>query len=723
MTIPKNLSIWVVIFAVTVFLNPFSMSFAAAQEEEKPKEAARGEKTDEEYKLEPTTVTAQKREENVQDVPASITVFSDIELEDAGIENTLELTRFTPNVYMKKSTSENMISIRGVDAFDTSIYSPTGLYVDDVSFPLHYMHNLDLFDVERVEVLKGPQGTLYGRNSEAGVINIITKQPGNEIQGKIQAGYGFYDTPHDNAPIYHAGVGISGPIARDKLYLGLAGQWAGSDGFTKNVYNDDDEAAKTDHKNGRATLRWTPTGQWDISFIADITDNDDKIGVYRFSTGQYETERYQVNIDGEFKSREKGNGQTLRIRYQGDSFNLLSVTGLRNYKNENAQDYDVTADPMNDWGTFGSVFKDTQISQELRITSPENNKPLKWLAGLYGFTEETDIDQDNPTLSERRQTKVDIKSYALFAEGTYTLFNKLHLTAGLRYDYLESEGKQDYDYLDPVTWMPQSSAYEKNQDNNEFLPKFSVSYDLSEDILSYIVVSKGYLVGGYNYTIATDKASFSYDPEYTWNYEIGVKTSWLDNKLMANLSAFYIDMKDKQFFEQSGGATPSTKVSNAARAHSQGFELELQARPARGLDLFAGFGYAEAKFDEWIATEWNSTYTALVENDYKDKYIPNVPRYTYNIGMQYRHNSGIFGRVDVMGIGKFYGDPANTVKEDAYNLVNLRLGYEAEVFDIILWGKNVFDKGYETIKYDWDGSELVQDGEPASFGVTVNYRF
>ncbi len=491
----------VAIFSITVVLSLFSVSFAIAQDVEPKQEIAQEEKDLGEYGLETMTVTAQKREENVQNVPISMDVFTGMQLEDVGIQDMKELTYFSPNLYSKQNINQNMVIIRGISSHNLVLNTPAGLFVDDINYPLTFMQNPDLLDIERIEILRGPQGTLYGRNTESGAINIITKQPGNEIQGKIQAGYGFYDTPHDNAPIYQAGVGISGPIARDKLYLGLAGQWAGSDGFAKNVYNDDDEAAKTDHKNGRVTLRWTPTGQWDMSLIADITDNDDKIGVYRFSTGQYETERHQVNIDGEFKSREKGNGQTLRIRYQGDSFNLLSVTGLRNYKNENAQDYDVTADPVNDWGTYDSVFKDTQISQELRITSPENNKALKWLAGLYGFTEETDIDQDNPTLSEQRQTKVDIKSYALFAEGTYTLFNKLHLTAGMRYDYLESEGKQDYDYLDPVTWMPQSSAYEKDQDNNEFLPKFSAGYDLSEDILSYIVVSKGYLMGGYNYTI------------------------------------------------------------------------------------------------------------------------------------------------------------------------------------------------------------------------------
>ena len=722
MTIRKSLSIWVAIFAVTVFLNSLSMSFAAAQEDEKPKEAARGEKTDEEYKLEPTTVTAQKREENVQDIPASISVFSDIELEDAGIENTLELTRFTPNVYMRHTGPENVVVFRGISAFDSAIYSPAGLYVDDVCYPINYMHNADLFNIERVEILKGPQGTLYGRNTESGVINIITKQPDNVFRGKIFGEYGNYDTSHGNIASYRAGGNISGPMVRDKLYLGLAGQWENSDGFMKNEYNDDDEAGKIDHLNGRGTLRWTPSTQWDISLIAEVIDYDDKIGVWRFLTGPYKTDRYKVEYDGENYSKEDGNGQTLRVKYEGDSFNVLSVSGLRYYQNKNAQDYDCTADPFNDWGTVYSKYKNRQLSQELRLSSPDAGKPLKWLVGLYGFTEETDIDLDNPILGEYRKTDMDTNGYAIFGQTTYTFFDKLHLTAGLRYDHQDLEGEQKYDFIDMMTGSPQSLNFDKDLDYDEVLPKFSITYDLTDDIMTYVSASKGYLVGGYNYCAAVDKESFWYDPEYTWNYELGIKTAWLDKRLIANLSCFYIDIKDKQNLEFDA-TTLAMKVRNAAEAHSQGVELELQARPVVGLDLFAGFGYTEAKFDDWVATEIDWSTMSTIQYDYKDKYLPNAPKYTYNLGIQYRHQSGLFGRADLLGIGDFYGDAKNRVKEDAYNLVNLRLGYEAEVFDIILWGKNVFDKGYETIKYDWDGSELVQDGEPASFGVTVNYRF
>ena len=719
----KGSFLWVLaaIFVVTVVPNLFVAPFAIAQERDVQQKAAQEEKAPEEYKLGTMTVTVQKREENVQDVPMSMSVFSDIQIEDAGIENTIELTRFTPNVYVRRVPGENVIVIRGISGFDGSLYSPAGFYVDDVNFPLHIMHNPDLFNIERVEVLKGPQGTLYGRNSESGIINIITKQPDNELRGKIFGEYGNYDTSHGNVDSYRTGGNISGPIVRDKLYLGLAGQWEDSDGFMKNEYNDDEEAGKIDHINGRGTLRWTPTDRWDISLIADAMDTNDNQGYLRLLDGTFETDRHTINYDGEYYWEQEGNGQNLRVKYEGDAFNLLSVTGRRDYEQKVALDTDLS--PLPTMGSHSFKMEDDLLSEELRISSPNNRGPFEWLAGLYGFKEETDIDFKSQAFGNRK-TDIDIKGYAVFGQGTYTLFDQLHLTAGLRYDYLDLEGDQTYEFIDPWTGIPQSIDYGKDFDNDEILPKFSIAYDFVDNIMTYASVSKGYLAGGYHYSGATCKENFAYDPEYTWNYEIGTKTSWLDNRLMANLSAFYIDIKDKQVSEWHP-TLGITKITNAAEAHSMGVELDLQARPMQGLDVFAGFGYTEAKFDDWIATEadWFTWPPGTIQYDYEDKDLPNVPKYTYNLGIQYRHLSGFFGRVDLLGTGSFYGDAKNRVKQNGYELVNLHLGYEREHFDIIFWCKNVFDEQYETFKSEWGPSVMGEDGEPRMFGATVTYRF
>lgn len=696
-----------VLFTLTVIVHLSVASFAEA-EEKNVNGVDQKETTESDYQLETLIVTAEKREENVQEVPASISVVSDINIEDASIANVVDLARFTPNVYVNRAIVQNVIVIRGITTDISTLSSPTGFYVDDVNFPLHLMHNPDLFDIERVEVLKGPQGTLYGRNSESGVINIITRQPDNERRGKVFGEYGLYDTEHGTSPRYRAGVSISGPVVTDKLYLGLAGQWENSDGFIRNEYNGDDEAGKTDRLNGRGTLRWTPSARWDISLIADVMKTDDNPLFMRFSSGTFETEHHEVDYDvSEYLWEQESNGQNLRIKYEGHAFNLVSITGRRDYKEKILTDQDLS--PLPTYGSQNITYEDDLLSQELRISSPDNHGPFEWLTGLYGFREELDINFRSGL--GNRKTDIDIKGCAVFGQGTYTLFDRLHLTAGIRYEYQDSEGKQDYAL----------TTYSSDLDDSEVLPKFSVAYDFTDKIMAYFSASKGYLTGGYHYSGATGKDNLTYDPEYTWNYEIGLKTSWWDNKVIANLSAFYIDMKDKQVSEWNPNSGVS-QITNAAKAHSMGAELELQARPAQGLELIAGVGYTEAKIDDWTATEWNDTYTGMVQYDYKDKYLPNVPKYTYNLGIQYRHSNGLLGRVDYLGTGSFYGDTKNKLKIGGYELVNLRLGYEGDHFDIIFWCKNVFDKRYETMKVEWAPNTITIDGDPRMFGATVTYR-
>ena len=696
----------------TVVLKENEMVVAQREAEEK-------EEVKRPLEMEQMVVTAQKREENVQDVPASISVFSDIQIEDADIRDTVELTRFTPNVHIKTSGPEHPLVFRGITTFDTSIYSAAGFYVDDVNYPLHYMYNPDFFDIERIEVLKGPQGTLYGRNTESGVINIITKQPDNKLQGKIFGEYENYTNGDFDG--YRTGGSVSGPIVRDKLYLRLAGQWEDSDGFLKNEYNDDDEAGKIEHLNGRGTLRWTPTDKWDISFIADAMDTNDNLGVYRFLTGPSKTDRHKINWDGDYYSDQEGNGQTLRIKYEGDSFNVLSVTGRRYYEHDLALDADCSAvPPPYSRGSTYLNYESETISEEIRVSSPNVSGPFKWLLGIYGYWEDTDVDVARPVMGLFPTTDMDVNGFATFGQGTYTLFGRLHLTAGLRYDYVDLEGdfKKPANFMDPV-----DRDYDKGLNDGTLLPRFSLAFDLTDDIMTYASASRGYLTGGYNYGLAGDIESFYYDPEYTWNYEVGIKTAWLDRRLMANLSAFYIDIKDKQVMETVMSNPMIQEVKNAAEAHSMGVELELQARPMRGLDFFAGFGYTEAEFDDWTATEFNMATSQFEKYDYEDKDLPNAPEYTYNLGVQYRHEFGFFGRVDLLGTGSFYGDSKNKAKEDNYELVNLRLGYEREHFDIVCWCKNLFDERYETSKHVWGPNELGQDGEPRMFGVTVTCRF
>lgn len=676
-----------------------------------------------EYKVENLIVTAEKRVQNVQDIPMSVSVFSDVTLDNANITTANELMRYSPNVYLKKDSSQNHIVIRGITNFYGSRTSPVGFYIDDVCIPLNGMHGIDLVDIERIEILKGPQGTLYGRNSEAGVINIITKEPGDERSGKIFGEYNWYDTEHGSSPGYKAGASVSGPVIENKLYMGVAGQWKDSDGIMKNEFNGDDEVGSFENINGRAHIKWKANDKLKLSFIADALDYESGVVSFNYVQGPLAFGRNRVSYDSPYNEwTQESNGQVLKAEYKGSLFDLASITSRRYYKNYSESDFDCTSFKF---GLSGDAFfkdKDTTYAQELRVSSKEKEIKLKWLAGLYFFDEDTDVSVAKLLKkgTEIRNTSVDTSGYALFGQGTYLIGNDFHITAGLRYDFVNLDGNQNYQNNSA------EKQYEEDLDYAEILPKLTFAYDLSEAILTYATIAKGYIHGGYNYSKATELKNLTYDEESTWNYEIGAKTSWFKNRISANISAFYIQMKDKQVAEWGSGEDVVGAVQmirNAADAHSQGIELEIKIRPFRGLDLIAGAGIIESEIDDWVATEYNKFTGKYSTYDYSGKKLPNVPEYNYNLGIQYSHLSGFYGRADLFGTGKYYNDSKNDASESGYELVNLTLGYQGEKYDISCWCKNMFDEEFYKARIGSGDYQMGTEGEPRMFGVKVSYRF
>jgi iron complex outermembrane receptor protein len=233
----------------------------------------------------------------------------------------------------------------------------------------------------------------------------------------------------------------------------------------------------------------------------------------------------------------------------------------------------------------------------------------------------------------------------------------------------------------------------------------------------YATVARGMLAGGYDYGFASSSETLAFKPEFSWNYETGLKTSWFDNRLIVNAALFYVSIEDKQVQEYLNGG-PLRDIANAAKASSKGFELEITARPVPGWQVFAGIGYADAQFEDW-----ESEQTTSGPFDFEGKTLPHAPEYTFNAGVQYNHSSGFFGRVDVTGLGDYYTDARNTVKVDGYETVNLKLGFEGESFQVSLWCKNVFDEAYFTTKSNYIGGHTAQDGAPRIIGSTFIYRF
>jgi len=660
--------------------------------------------------LKPVTVTAQKREENIQDVPLSMNVLTGMDIDDSGATDVQDMVRMTPNVYSSPYSDIKSVTIRGISTLPYSINTGAGLFINDIPLSLNRMQNPDLMNVERVEVLRGPQGTLYGKNTQSGAINIITRQPDNENRGTAWGEFGAYDTGHGTIPLYRAGASFSGPIQDDKWYWGAAVQAKASDGYRRNTEKDDNGASEYTNLNGQVTLRWTPSSDWDVSLFTSILSNDHGIGEYRAIKGPYARDRHKIAWDGKNDWTEESNSQALRAQYKTKNFDVLSITTRMDYRAEVRNDGDMF--PADLFGNQYFLNDIISYTQEFRLSSPAESTPLTWVGGVFGSTEEITSKSESPRMFSSRGTDINRSSLAAFGQATYTVFERLHLTLGARLEHQELEGKQK-------NLFPSPTRYSHSTTNNEFLPKATIAYDITDNSMAYATYSQGFLTGGYDVSFGNDADDIYYKPEHTTNYEIGCKNTFWGDRLILNAAVFYIEIEDKQVIEWPAGAPVTARdVTNADKASSKGFELELQARPTAGFDVFAGFGYAKATFEDWTVPTPGGG-----QKDYKGNFLTHAPEYTYNIGAQYRIENGLFFRADLLGTGRYYSDAENKSKVDGYKTVNLRTGYEMDDMDIVLWADNLFDEAFIVDKYAFMGTEIVKDGTPRSFGLTLKYRF
>lgn len=662
------------------------------------------------FQLAPIVVTAEKTEQDVQRIPGTVNAYTQDVIEERHIEKFYDLTDYVPNVFVKKNSTENIISIRGIAPQQGSLFSATGMYVDGVNYPIHQMQSLDFVDIERVEVLKGPQGTLYGRNSEAGVVNIITASPtADAFSGKIYGGLGMWESTEEL--IFKEGGVFNLPLVQDTLAMRIALQGYSTDGWMENVTPGSlDAAARMQHFNGRATIRWTPADAWDLSFILQGQHKTEGIGVYRFVDGPYATGRNTIAWDGPNRSSSDGDSEILKVEYHGDSVDVTSITGRHSYTQDYKHDVDMTPEdlyPM--YPVFNADYDVKVLSEEFRIASkPGENRPFDWLTGVYLYTE--DVETGNYSMTDHNN-KQDNWGAALFAQGTLHLWERWHFNLGGRVEYVRLEGEKTVN----TGMMGMGTVHmEETVDDTVFLPSASISYDLAEDVLGYVKVSRGYLAGGFDNYFAMSKELYTYDPEYSWNYEAGLKTRMLDNRLVGNLAVFYIDSDDKQVTEY---VSPYERYFlNAGKVESWGVELDLQYRPLPGLTINGSAGYLNSEIKDWTASGYNPY-------DYSGNDTPGAPEFSWSAGAIYRWSTGLYIGADVVGVSSYYSNAENERRIDGRTLVNARAGYEGEHVEVMLWARNLFDQDYEERSMQWMGGTLIQQGEPMSFGVLLSYKF
>lgn len=650
-------------------------------------------------------VTAHKTKTSIKDFPGSLSVKDKNFFQDHGVKDLKEAAAHIPNLFFKSAGSGDLIVSRGISTIDTSLFTPMGLYIDDISYPLNYMQNQSLLNVERIEILRGPQGTLYGRNSEAGVINIVTKEPDNFADGKV-----FFET--GNYSLKSAGFFVDGPVVKNRFFAGISGEYKSLDGFTENEMTGNDKASDEFFKAVKGSLKWVANENFEALLTGDFFSRDKGMSNLRFENGPNASDYLKVISSEEDDSNEMGTSQALKIKYNSGGLKFTSITGHRLFNKDFIHDFDRTYKKL---GFTDMDLKDRSLSQELRLASSPDLK-FSWITGFYSEKEEIDVDMIfnhiNPKMHRERGSDSEISGYAFFGQGTYSVFEKLKLTAGLRYDSSESKGKQVFKNF------AGNFSYEDDFSDNEILPSTSVTYSINENINTYLSFSKGWLAGGYNYFSATNKETFSYDPEYTSNYEAGLKIVFFKNRFNANFSVFYTDIDDKQVREEVPGAGPGVwKFTNAASAYTKGAEFEINGLLGKGLSFFAGAGYADSRIDEWKGRASGKIV------DYSDKHLPWAPDFTYNFGLSYYMANGLYFSGDVSGCGKRYFDAANSIEDDGYALVNLKTGMKFGSVDFSIWCKNLFDEEYANKKVkNMMNHTMVEDGDPMTFGATISWE-
>ena len=578
--------------------------------------------------------------------------------------------------------------------------SGVGFYLDDIPVMDAYGRDLTLFDVDRISFHKGPHGTSFGVPHSMGVMEVVTRPPGEELRG----GFSYRLGNHES----HQFLGdVSGPIRPD-LFFGLDGRFARDDGWFEDRLTGA-SYGKHEIASGRARLRWLPTERLEINLTVGLDHHDDDPQVYVASDRT--RNRYRTYTSPDAYATGGQNYQALQALWRGDEWQIKSTTS---HRDSHFDDYDpVFLQNIFDPGRLPRRRnQDTGTwTQEIRLESTDPEATWRWRTGLFLSTREATLDHHMLGLGPwegANSLRYRQDDYALYGEGTRVVSSHLELSGGLRLQTMRDHTSSSFD---PTPFAAMLGGTPVNQDDRDhfsaLLPMAAATWNWSETQRSFLRFSTGMQPGG----LAIAGAGTSdYDSEYSFHYEVGHDASFLDDTVKVRAACFYTDYRDYQSFQfNPAGQT----IFNANDAHALGVEAELRVRPAPGLELYLGAGYTKARFDDF-----NSPI-----GDFSGHHINNIPSGTVNLGAEHRTSWGGVARVDWQWIGDTWFDEGNTVKQDAYGLLNARIGYENERFGVYLFARNLFDEEYYTHTYLFQGLPAATPGTPRIAGVELRATF
>lgn len=676
-------------------------------------------------------VTAQKRSENLQDVPIAVSAVSGGTLKAMGVRDVQDIKVAVPTLNSTSTNGYLTSSIRGVGsiAAGPGTESPIALYIDGVYIAAPQVAATQLNNVESIEVLKGPQGTLFGRNATGGLIQITTRTPGDTSSGKFEIGGANYQTLSGSAY-------VSGPISSDvSADISIIGRAQGK-GWGTNVALNKDVYREYHTFSVRSKWVWRPGPDTTVTLIGDYTDSAASLGAFVGQPGKKSgwppfainpDTGYNVNYNINPRRTVWDTGASLRLTQAVGTLELSSITAYRRSEIHHVQDFDFTA---NDLANFHYTTPGRQISQELQLSSKDSNR-LKWTAGLYYFNSEfayKDYVLNLPIFnrSVTTNTKQTARSFAGYAQASYELADNTHLTLGGRYT---TERRQEKDATLVITTATVATVPLANAaiTADKFTYRASLDHRFSNELLGYVSYNRGFKSGGFN--IGTP-ASRTYDPETLDAFEVGLKADLLDRRLRINVAGF--DYKYKNIQLQRIFPNGSIGIVNGPSAHIYGLDADITALLTDGLTLTSGIGWTSPKFRTFLNCNKGSPNGGVpvtnVGTNCSGNLVALAAKFVGNVRLNYTTDLA-GGKVDAStslyyNSGYFF-EPDNVTRQDRYAQLGASVKWTgSNGLSVGVFGKNLTDRRVITFApTQTNGNQVVMYAEPRTYGVTVGYEF
>jgi iron complex outermembrane receptor protein len=714
--------------------------------------------------LEEVIVTAEKREARAQQTAISIAAFSSETLETKGIEGSDDFQSISPSLVFGNLAGLAMPYIRGIGNEHLSVAADgsSSMYVDGVYYARAGASMQEVFDVERMEILMGPQGTLYGRNSVGGSINIITNAPDGELAGSIDVILGNYDKKKIRGM-------INVPIA-DNLFMRASVVTSESEGFFTNLASDFEGVnlqlndASSRHYGGedlfaaRVKFLYEPSDTLSVQLGIDYSKDKQPRSVmltynpdYPSPGVDFDRDAPDVGLPGPldtgavpgrsnpdpFKNYlsflpselQEQQGINLTMEWDLGFASLKSISSYREYLNDSLFDIDGTDFPDG----IQAMFTDSEtFTQELQLTSHSDDSSIEWVSGLFYLTD--DAVQGVPvSLAQNQQlidfnATLDVSAWAAYGQLTYNLSENIRLTAGLRYSAEEKEVALDHlitvfpgslDILIPI-------AANGSEKWTSLDPKVGIDYIINDDVMVYMTVSQAFKSGGFN-TLSTDFTTQQFEPEEIIAYEAGFKSELLDRRIRWNMAAFYYDYTELQQNQYSDAAVI---VVNADSAEITGVDLDLTALISEGLQVRASVSYLDATFDSFITSDPDNPAAGDQDLGELGNKLPRSAELAYNLSFTYTQALSNGSTIDWFGeyVWKddVYHSPFNRpgIGQEDFGLLNGRATWRSaeDRWSVAVWGKNLNDEvWYQNSVHNTAFTGTVrQPAAPRTFGLTVS---